>query len=277
MKRRANIIAVSCFLAAVLLIFLINPGSRQRLQSGFLSLISPFLRKGSELDTGLKNYKSGARKLGELEAENSKFKTEAEQLRAENQALRGVESENIRLKKSLGYQAQSSFTLISAHVIGRPITNWWNTIEVDKGTADGLLSDMPVLTADGLVGKVIQIAEHAATVLLITDENCKVAATVEGTKEQGIVRVEVRGERTATNLQPRMTLNFVSKYASLQPGQKVFTSGAGNVYPAGVLIGHVVEFKSRELDGQAVIEPAVDLVALTDVFIKTGIKANVNR
>ena len=74
-----------------------------------------------------------------------------------------------------------------------------------------------------------------------------------------------------------MTLNFVSKYASLQPGQKVFTSGAGNVYPAGVLIGHVLEFKSRELDGQAVIEPAVDLVALTDVFIKTGMKANVNR
>ena len=277
MKRRANIIAVSCFLAAVLLIFLINPRSRMRLQSGFLSLISPFLRKGSELDTGWKNYQSGTRKLGDLEAENAKFKTEAAQLRAENQALRAVEAENIQLKKSLGYQAQSSFTLISARVIGRPIANWWNRIEVDKGSAEGLQQEMPVLTADGLVGKVIQVAEHTATVLLITDENCKVAATVEGTKEQGIVRVEVRGERTASNLQPRMTLNFVSKYASLQPGQKVVTSGAGNVYPAGVPIGQVVEFKSRELDGQAVVEPAVDIVALTDVFIKTGMKANVNR
>ena len=277
MKRRANIIAVSCFLAAVLLIVLINPRSRMRLQSGFLSLISPFLRKGAELDSGIKTYNNGTRKISDLESENTKYKTELAQLRAENQALRGVESENHQLKKSLGYQAQSAFTLIPARVIGRPITNWWNTIEVDKGTADGLGVDMPVLTADGLVGKVIQAAEHATTVLLITDENCKVAATIEGTKEQGIVRVEVRGERTATNLQPRMTLNFVSKYASLQPGQKVFTSGAGNVYPAGVLIGHVLEFKSRELDGQAVIEPAVDLVALTDVFIKTGMKANVNR
>ena len=134
---------------------------------------------------------------------------------------------------------------------------------------------MAVLTPDGLVGKIVLVAEHTATVLLITDENCKVAASVEGSKSldmQGIVHVEVRGERTASNLQPRMVLNFVSKSASLQPGQKIITSGAGQVYPPGVMIGRVLEFKPRELDGEALLEPTVELATLSDVFIVTGMK-----
>jgi len=69
-----------------------------------------------------------------------------------------------------------------------------------------------------------------------------------------------------------MTLNFLSRLAPLRAGQKVFTSGAGSIYPPGILIGQIVEFKSRELDGQAAIEPSVDIAALSDVFVITGMK-----
>ena len=272
MNRRANLIAIGVFLVALTGVFVLSPRNRQRMQSAFLGIVSPFLKKGSEVDKGWKNYKAGLKKLDELETENQRLKVDNDQLRATNQALRGVESENIRIKSALGYQGGSPFTLVPARVIGRSPSNWWSTVVIDKGSLDRVQEEMAVVTPDGLVGKVVNLNGHSAIVLLVSDENCKVAGTVEGTKEQGIVRVEVRGQRTSNNLQPTMTLNFLSRFAPLRAGQKVLTSGAGSIYPPGILIGHIVEFKSRELDGQAVIEPSVDIAALADVFIITGSK-----
>jgi rod shape-determining protein MreC len=272
MNRRANLIAIGVFLAALVGVFILSPHNRQRLQSAFLSIISPFLKKGSEVDSRWKSYREGLKKLDALEAENQRLKVDNDQLRATNQALRGVESENIRLKSALGYRGGSPFTLVSARVIGRSPSNWWSTVVIDKGSEDFVQEEMAVVTPDGLVGKVVNLSAHSASVLLISDENCKVAGSVEGSKEQGIVRVEVRGQRTSNSMQPTMTLNFLSRFAPLRAGQKVFTSGAGNIYPPGILIGQILEFKSRELDGQAIIEPSVDIAALSDVFVITGVK-----
>jgi rod shape-determining protein MreC len=71
---------------------------------------------------------------------------------------------------------------------------------------------------------------------------------------------------------PFLDLNFLSKQADLRPGQKVYTSGVGGVFPSGLLIGTVTEYKVRELDGQARLATAVDLTKLEDVFVVTGRK-----
>ncbi len=127
---------------------------------------------------------------------------------------------------------------------------------------------MSVVTEEGLVGKTTTVSESISIVLLVSDENCRVAATVEGTREQGIVS----GERVAGAQTPLLDLNFLSKQANLQPGQKAYTSGVGGVFPSGLLIGTVQDFKVRELDGQARLIPAVDLSKLEDVFVVTGRK-----
>ena len=272
MNRHANLIAIGIFLAALTGVFILSPHNRQKLQSAFLGMVSPFLKKGSEVDSSWKGYRTGLKKIDDLEAENQQLKVSNDQLRATNQALRGVESENIRLKSALGYQDTSPFTLVPARVIGRSPSNWWSTVIIDKGSQDLVDVGLAVVTPDGLVGKVISLSPHSSGVLLISDENCKVAGSVESSKEQGIVRVEVRGQRTSNSIQPTMTLNFLTRYAPLLRGQKVLTSGAGGVYPPGILIGQIIEFKSRELDGQATIEPSVDIAALSDVFVITGAK-----
>ena len=277
MKRRVNFIVVLVFLVAVLGIFLMSERNRQRLQSGFLTVISPFLKKGSEWDSSFREYRGRVKKLHELEAENAELRTKLDGMKSENATLRGFEKLYHESQKAVGFKDQAPFTLVPGRVIGRPISNWWHSIDVDKGTADGIEVGMAVLTPDGLVGKTILVAEHSSTVLLITDENCKVAATVGGSREpgrQGIVHVEVRGERSASNLQPRMILNFVSKKAALEPDQEIETSGAGQVYPPGIKIGRVLEFKERELDGEALLEPYANLVTLSDVFIVAGTKSS---
>jgi rod shape-determining protein MreC len=277
MKRRVNFIVVLVFLLAVLGIFLMSERNRQRVQSGFLTVISPFLKKGSEWDSSFREYRGRVKKLHELEAENADLRTKLDGMRSENATLRGFEKLYHESQKAVGFKEQAPFSLVPARVIGRPISNWWHSIDVDKGTADGIEAGMAVLTPDGLVGKTILVSDHSSTVLLITDENCKVAATVAGSREagkQGIVHVEVRGERSASNLQPRMILNFVSKAAKLQADEEIETSGAGQVYPPGIKIGRVLEFKQRELDGEAVLEPFANLVTLSDVFIVAGVKTS---
>src|SRR5439155_90521 len=79
-------------------------------------------------------------------------------------------------------------------------------------------------------------------------------------------------ERVTSRLSPFLNLNFLSNQADLKPGQKVYTSGVGGVFPSGLLIGVVKTFRVRELDGQAQLTPAVDLSHLEDVFVVTGRK-----
>ena len=112
----------------------------------------------------------------------------------------------------------------------------------------------------------MEVADHSATIVLIAEEGCKVSANVEGTREQGIVK----GERISGGGAPNIGLNFISKTANLQPGQNVFSTGAGGVFPSGVLIGQVKEFMAGGLDGHAILIPAVDLTKLEDVFVVVG-------
>ena len=190
------------------------------------------------------------------------------ELSATNQTLRGLEAENNRLRSALGYRRRAVFQLMPSQITVRDASTWFNSVKIDRGRAQLIEPDMPVLTEEGLVGKTQVVSDHATSVLLISDENCKVAATVEGMREQGIVR----GERTSHSGAPVISLNYLSKQANLKPGQKVYTSGIGGVFPSGVLVGTVKEFKVRELDGYATLIPAVDLTTIQDVFVVVGDK-----
>jgi rod shape-determining protein MreC len=266
--RRYNILALVIFLVALAGVLALSPRNTQKLQSSFLGMISPFLKTGSYWQMRFAAFREGLKTLDQLEQDNKQLLVEIKQLKAVNQTLRDLESENNRLRRALEYRERSVFKLIPARIVARDAATWWNTVKLDKGSEDGISPDMPVLTEDGLVGKTTTVAPHAATVLLISDENCKVASSVEGTREQGIVR----GERTSTNSLPEISLNFLSKTANLKAGQKVYSSGVGGVFPSGVFLGVVKEFQVRALDGHATLVPAVDLTTLQDVFVVVGKK-----
>jgi rod shape-determining protein MreC len=206
--------------------------------------------------------------LDEVERDNTSLRVENRSLKATNQALRDVEHEVNRLRRALAYRERSVFRLVPAEIVARDSSTWWRTVTINRGKADRIESDMPVVTDEGLVGKTTTVGDNISIVLLLSDENCRVAASVEGTREQGIVS----GERVTGSVTPLLDLNFLSKQANLQPGQKTYTSGVGGVFPSGLLIGSVQSFRARELDGQARVAPAVDLSHLEDVFVVTGNK-----
>ena len=265
---RLNIIALLIF-GAILGYFLsFGAESTRKFKAGVYQLLAPFLTSGSGLQKQITSVRTGLKSLEQLERENAALQMENRALRATNQGLRDVEHEVNRLRHALNYRERSVFKLIAAEVLTRDSSTWWRTVTINRGKQDGIETDMPVVTDEGLVGKTTTVSDSISVVLLVSDENCKVAASVEGSREQGIVS----GERVTAGLNPVLNLNFLSKQADLKPGPKVYTSGVGGVFPSGLLVGVVKSFRVRELDGQAQVSPAVDLSHLEDVFVVTGRK-----
>src|ERR1700756_1501958 len=252
---RTSIIALLIF-GAILGYFLsFGADTTRKFQASVYQLLAPFFTTGSGLQKQITSVRTGLKSLEELEKENASLRVDNRQLRATNSALRDVEHEVNRLRHALNYRERSVFKLIPAEIVTRDSSTWWHTVTINRGKEDRIESDMPVVTDEGLVGKTTTVSNTISVVLLVTDENCKVAASVEGTREQGIAS----GERVSGGLTPLLNLNFLTKQANLQPGQKAYTSGMGGVFPSGLLIGTVKSYRVRELDGQAKLTPAVDL------------------
>jgi rod shape-determining protein MreC len=265
-RERLNYIygGAGILLLALTLWYFSNPTRTQRIQAGFLGMISPFLKQGSSLQRYYVTKKEGLKKLEDLEKEVTQLRVANKDLSATNQALRGLEAENNRLRNALGYRERAVFQLMPARIISRDASTWYQKVIIDRGSDEAIAPDQAVLTEAGLVGKTTSlVSKHSAQVILITDENCRVSATIEGTREQGIVK----GERATKAGLPTIGIGFLSKQAPIKPGLSVYTSGVGGVFPSGIELGKIESFRVRELDGFATVKPAVDLTTIDDVFV----------
>src|SRR3954452_1214178 len=266
--RRTCIVALVLFVAGVGSFLSLGAGGTRKLQSNVYQLIAPFLSSGAGLQKQITSVRGNLKSLDDLQAENTSLQVENRSLKATNQALRDVEHEVNRLRQALNYRERALFRLVPAEVIARDSSTWSRTITINREKNEKLEPDQAVITDQGVVGKTATVGDNVTIVLLVSDENCKVASTVEGTREQGIVS----GERVTGSVMPMLDLNFLSKQANLPVGAKVYTSGVGGVFPSGLLVGTVQSFRVRELDSQARVTPAVDLTHPEYVFVVTGRK-----
>ena len=136
-------------------------------------------------------------------------------------------------------------------------------ITIDRGTAEGVESGMPVIGDAGLLGQVVEASKHSSRVRLITDQRSGVAALVQRTRVEGILRGSIdRG----------LTLDFVSQDASLRAGDVVITSGMGGVYPKGLVIGEItsVQRQPNTLAPLVAVQPTARLSQLEEVLVLVG-------
>ena len=130
---------------------------------------------------------------------------------------------------------------------------------VDQTIGDGLGRERA-----GLVGKVSEVVgDDSSIVILLSDEVCQVSARIEGTTEQGILI----GQRGALSTMPDLKLRYLSKNAVAPPGRLVITSGAGGLFPENLLLGRVKSFKPGAINGEAVVEAAINFDVLRNVFV----------
>ena len=201
----------------------------------------------------------------DLLRQSDELRRERDELKLRSLQSADVERENERLRQMIGFQrANPAWKLKPARVIAREPANWWRNIQIDLGKRDGLRADLTVLTADGLVGRVAEVGETRSKVILLGDPNCRVAALVQETRENGVVSA---GASVLDN--SIVELGYLSRSSGLKPGQLVVTSGLGGIFPKGIPIGHLVDFRVVEfgLYTEARVKLSVNLNLLEEVWV----------
>lgn len=276
--KRFNIIALIAFLVVTGGIFFFRPDYVAAIQRGTLAVFGPLIQGKAALqpDPATDGPPLDPEEMSErIEL----LEREVTMLRLQNRELSDLHSENSELRRALNYVEKSPLKLVPSRVLDRESRTWYNTLEIDKGTSDGISRDMPVIipigTDAGLVGKIVVAGAEKSVVLLLTDEKCQVAASVIGSTQQGIVVGEqgtVIGQRGAINVMPFLQLRYLSKEAKLQAGDTVYSSGVGGVFPPSLLLGTVEELVPGPIDVSAKVRPAVDFSVLENVFIVQGVR-----
>lgn len=186
------------------------------------------------------------------------------QMSIDNQILREYEAEAKRLRRIVDFQEDNleTFDLVPASIIARSPNNWYQTLTINKGLADGLEKGMPVMHPDGLVGRISSVTQNSAQVSLITDREMAVGVVLQRTRETNGI-VEGEGD---SNL---LRMNNIPYYSSIEVNDRVITSGLSTIYPKGIDVG-IISKISREPSGLlliAEVKPVVDFDRLEEVLV----------
>ncbi|AGL02649.1 rod shape-determining protein MreC [Desulfoscipio gibsoniae] len=206
-------------------------------------------------------------RLYKVSEHNRQLEQQVVELQGKLSSYNEIRSENIRLKEQLEFKTSlaDQMNTEAAEVIGRAADNWFGSAIINKGSASGIRRDMAVITPAGLVGRVTNVSDHTAEVLLITDPRSGVGCLVQENRAPGIVE-GVSGGRGVVNM-----MHIPSDLAP-KKGNRIVTSGFGSVFPKGIPVGTVRETRREEsgLFKMAVLETFVDFNRLEEVLVVTS-------
>jgi rod shape-determining protein MreC len=214
-------------------------------------------------NTGRVTFSGGIFML-DLWRENKRLRLQNLEYSYQIHSNRLAAQENKTLREMLGFKERYSFPVIPAAVIGQDVDRIINSLILDVGSRDGVKKYMAVVTADGLVGRIVEVYPSSSSVQVIRDLNSRISAIIEGDREiKGIVRWEGGDHLRMYGLQ---------HISNLEPGQNVYTTGIGGTFPAGLFIGTVVrpDGNNQKILSIVDVEPAVNFSLIHEVFIITG-------
>ena len=170
--------------------------------------------------------------------ENERLKQQLAQTEVELQKVREQSFENDRLKGLLNLKEQIGYDSVPARVIARDASVWFNTIMINRGSSSGITVNMPVVTAGGIVGRIITVSPFSSQVMLITDEKAGAGAVVGQLSQSGALG-SVRGRPEKGMVEMR----YVPGTEKVEVGDDVMTTGQDGIYPPGLNVGKVADVK----------------------------------
>jgi len=198
-----------------------------------------------------------------VRAENRNLKAQIERMSLEQVRMSQDADQARRLQALLAFKEQFISQTMAAQVIGSSGSELSRSVYIDKGERDGLKPDMAVITADGIVGKVLRVYRSTSQVLLIDDQTSGVGAILEKTRLQGILRGTPAGE---------VVLEKVMSDETVLAGELVLTSGGDGIFPKGLPVGRVTKVApGSDLFLNIRLRPAADLSKLEEVLVVTKI------
>ena len=203
---------------------------------------------------------SWATRIAELSRENRYLRRQNLEFALKLWALEEAKLENLRLRRLLGFKEETLFAYVPARVIARSVYGDLNSMRIDAGTEDRVAEGMPVVTTDGLVGRIFRASRTTSIVQLILDRNSRVSAVLQNRERTFGIFSYDKGTCYLKN---------VSSRSEIKVGDMVVSSGVGGVFPKGLQIGTVerLEVDSTRLFRDVVIRPSVRFSHLEEVFV----------
>jgi rod shape-determining protein MreC len=223
--------------------------------------ITPFERGAVWMQNSTRNLWHNYFYLRGVRAENRQLKEQIDGMRLEQVRLSQDAEQAHRLQALLGFKEQTIAKTVAAQVIGSSGSDLSRSIYIDKGSDDGIAQDMAVITAGGIVGKVLRVFPSTSLVLMINDQTSGVGAILEKSRLQGVLRGTPDGE---------VVLDRVMSDEQVAPGETVLSSGGDQIFPKGLPVGTVSKVSpGKDLFLNIKVRPASDLNRLEEVLVVT--------
>jgi len=198
-----------------------------------------------------------------VKEQNRALQNEIQRLRQQRAVLLFKERENRRLRKLLNLKRQHEFPSIVARVVGEDAVGWYRTLFIDRGSNDGVLPEMAVTVAEGVVGRVTRSSRDMSQVTLLTDPGLSVGCRIARTRDRGVL---------AGSLDNGCILRYVRLESDIRRGDEVVTSGLDGIFPRGLPIGRIASVSKGEqgLFLEARVTPAVNFSEIEEVLVVLG-------
>jgi rod shape-determining protein MreC len=223
--------------------------------------ITPFERAFVRVQDGAVNLWHSYFYLRGVRAENRELKQQIEEMRLKQVRLNEDAEQAHRLQSLLAFKEQYIEKTVAAQVIGSCGSDLSRCVYVDKGSNDGIRPDMAVITAGGIVGKILKVYDSTSQVLMINDQSSGAGVLLEKSRLQGVLRGTPNGE---------LMLERIMSDESVSPGESVLSSGGDQIFPKGLPVGTVTSVKpGKEMFLSIKVKPAADLNRVEEVLVVT--------
>lgn len=229
-------------------------------------VISPAQKFFTSIGNGVSGFLKYFSSKEKLQAEIEKLKKENADLKQQVIKNESGYIENEQLRKLLNLKSgNTEFELETAEVIARSPSNWYNVLTIDKGVADGVALNQPVVSSGNvLIGRISEVGTTWSKITLLTDPDHAAGTQVLRSGEYGICEGD-----SALTAEGSCKLSFVSKNANIIVGDTVVTSGLGGIYPKGLVVGKIQKIRPdiQGISQYAVVKPEADFKNLKAVFV----------
>ncbi|HZQ19002.1 MAG TPA: rod shape-determining protein MreC [Terriglobales bacterium] len=223
-----------------------------------VSAITPMEKTIVRTQSGASNIWHNYFYLRGVRQENRQLKDQIQELQLEQVRLQQDANQAHRLQALLGFKEQFIAKTLAAQVIGSSGSEQSRTIYIDKGSRDGIQQDMAVISADGVVGRVISVFKSTSQILLINDQTSGVGAILEQSRVLGVLQGKPSGG---------LVIDKIMADEDIKAGDKVVTSGGDLIFPKGLLIGTVSKIDKGPEFLQISVKPAARLDRLEEVLV----------
>ena len=245
-------------------------GGLSLLQRGLLGALSPLQRGVGTVVGGVGEAWRGWAFHRETYEANRRLEGRVRQLETELQARSFQAQEAQRLRELLGLRQAVPMDTVAAQVVGRDGVPWFRTLTLDRGEADGITLDAPVVSPTGVVGRVFAVGPHAARVQVLLDRDGAAGVLVERSRVSGVVSGQVSSQAAGAE---DLVLKYVPERSDVVVGDVVVTSGLDRIYPKGLVVGRVrFVGKGSGLFRDIRVEPSARFDRLEEVLVVRQVK-----